>query len=103
LTDFASTAYWAPEVAERDGKFYMYYSAATGEGDEGHRLRVAIADIRRGRLSMRAAKSFPMKVSPSTRTRSATRKTGSGISTTPRISSTSAWEPAPPSCRCKTT
>jgi beta-xylosidase len=44
LTDFASTAYWAPEVAERDGKFFMFYSAATGEGDEGHRLRVAIAD-----------------------------------------------------------
>jgi beta-xylosidase len=44
LTDFASTAYWAPEVAERDGTFYMYYSAATGKGDEGHRLRVAVAD-----------------------------------------------------------
>jgi GH43 family beta-xylosidase len=31
-------------VAERDGRFYMYYSTATGEGDDGHRLRVAIAD-----------------------------------------------------------
>ena len=38
------TAYWAPEVAERDGKFYLFYSAATGGRDETHRLRVAIAD-----------------------------------------------------------
>ena len=38
------TAYWAPEVAERDGKFYLYYSAATDGRDETHRLRVAIAD-----------------------------------------------------------
>jgi beta-xylosidase len=35
--------YWAPEVAERDGRFYLYYSAARG-GDENHRLRVAVAD-----------------------------------------------------------
>jgi beta-xylosidase len=40
LSDFASTAYWAPEVAERDGKFYMYYSAATGAGDEGRQGKV---------------------------------------------------------------
>jgi beta-xylosidase len=38
------TAYWAPEVAERDGRFYLYYSAATGNRDETHRLRVAVAD-----------------------------------------------------------
>ncbi len=37
------TAYWAPEVAERGGKFYLYYSAATGGRDETHRLRVATA------------------------------------------------------------
>lgn len=37
-------ACWAPEVAERDGRFYMYYSAADASGDETHRLRVAIAD-----------------------------------------------------------
>lgn len=29
--------FWAPEVAYRTGKFYMYYSV----GDEGHTLRVA--------------------------------------------------------------
>ena len=34
--------YWAPEVAVRDGKFYMYYSV--GIGDKGHHLRVATAD-----------------------------------------------------------
>lgn len=36
-------SFWAPEVAERDGRFYMYYSAGGVEG-EGHKLRVAIAD-----------------------------------------------------------
>lgn len=43
LQDPERSAYWAPEVAERDGKFYMYYSACGGAGDENHRLRVAIA------------------------------------------------------------
>ena len=37
-------ACWAPEVAERDGRFYLYYSSADAAGDETHRLRVAIAD-----------------------------------------------------------
>ena len=31
--------YWAPEVAEQDGVFYMYYSVGTS--DERHELRVA--------------------------------------------------------------
>lgn len=44
LRDPARSAYWAPEVAARDGRFFMYYSAAGGAGDEAHRLRVAIAD-----------------------------------------------------------
>jgi arabinan endo-1,5-alpha-L-arabinosidase len=34
--------YWAPEVAEHDGRWWMYYSC--GEGDRGHSLRVAVAD-----------------------------------------------------------
>lgn len=37
-------AFWAPEVAARDGHFYLYYSMASREGDETHRLRVAVAD-----------------------------------------------------------
>jgi len=36
-------AYWAPEVACRHGRFYMYYSMADS-GDMSHRLRVAVAD-----------------------------------------------------------
>jgi beta-xylosidase len=40
-------AYWAPEVAFRDGRFHMYYSAGGAEG-EGHRLRLATADDPRG-------------------------------------------------------
>ena len=34
--------YWAPEVVEADGRFWMYYSV--GHGDAGHHLRVAVAD-----------------------------------------------------------
>ena len=35
-------SYWAPEVAYRDGVYYMYYSAGRSEGEE-HRLRLACA------------------------------------------------------------
>ena len=34
--------FWAPEVAEHEGRWWMYYSC--GEGDVGHSLRVAVAD-----------------------------------------------------------
>lgn len=43
-----ATAYWAPEVAERGGKFYLYFSAAFGGSDESHGLRVAVADVPTG-------------------------------------------------------
>jgi beta-xylosidase len=33
--------YWAPEVAFRDGLFYMVYSV--GHGDQGHHLRIAVS------------------------------------------------------------
>ncbi|WP_407341553.1 glycoside hydrolase family 43 protein [Pengzhenrongella phosphoraccumulans] len=36
------TDYWAPEVAHRDGRYWLYYSL--GHGDHGHHLRVAVAD-----------------------------------------------------------
>jgi beta-xylosidase len=38
-------AFWAPEVAEREGRFYLYYSVGHGERD--HQIRVAISE--RGR------------------------------------------------------
>jgi arabinan endo-1,5-alpha-L-arabinosidase len=38
------TPHWAPEIAERDGKFYMYYSAEGPLTGNTHRLRVAVAD-----------------------------------------------------------
>jgi len=44
LRDPPAFTYWAPEVAQRDGKFYLYYSASTSRSDEHHRLRVAISD-----------------------------------------------------------
>jgi beta-xylosidase len=34
--------YWAPEVAEAGGRWFMYYSV--GRADRGHLLRVAVAD-----------------------------------------------------------
>jgi arabinan endo-1,5-alpha-L-arabinosidase len=42
--NFQAHAFWAPEVAEKDGRFYMYYSASTTPSDDSHRLRVAVAD-----------------------------------------------------------
>lgn len=42
LDDPGATDYWAPEVAERDGTFFMYYSAGGPHG-AGHRIRVATA------------------------------------------------------------
>jgi beta-xylosidase len=37
--------YWAPEVAERDGRFFLYYSVADStSSDETHRLRVAVSE-----------------------------------------------------------
>lgn len=36
-------SFWAPEVAERDGRFYLYYSSAPAMQDEAHRLHVAVS------------------------------------------------------------
>lgn len=44
LRSSPGAAYWAPEVAAHDGKFFLYYSAAHGTSDDQHRLRVAVAD-----------------------------------------------------------
>src|SRR4051812_37251668 len=41
-------AFWAPEVAAHDGRFFLYYSSAPVGQDELHRLRVAVADEPRG-------------------------------------------------------
>jgi beta-xylosidase len=41
LNDPEKPAYWAPEIAEKDGRYYMYYSAGGLEG-EGQQLRVAV-------------------------------------------------------------
>ncbi len=43
LRDPERVAYWAPEVAERDGMYFLYYSAADSSGDQDHHLRVAVA------------------------------------------------------------
>lgn len=40
----ADQAFWAPEFAEHEGRFYCYYSSAPAGNNELHRLRVAVAD-----------------------------------------------------------
>lgn len=37
-------AFWAPEVAEHNGRFFLYYSSAPPGADDRQRLRVATAD-----------------------------------------------------------
>jgi GH43 family beta-xylosidase len=46
--DRITNAYWAPEVAAQDGRFYLYYSTAPANRDELHRLHVATSESPRG-------------------------------------------------------
>ncbi|UVY84933.1 glycoside hydrolase family 43 protein [Brachybacterium sp. NBEC-018] len=46
LAPEAGESYWAPEVCERDGAWWMYYSV--GHGDRGHLIRVARAEVPQG-------------------------------------------------------
>ncbi|HYP05955.1 MAG TPA: glycoside hydrolase family 43 protein, partial [Bryobacteraceae bacterium] len=41
LTPGKGDAYWAPEVAFADGRFWLYYSV--GRGDKAHHIRVAVS------------------------------------------------------------
>lgn len=43
-SDEADNAFWAPEVAEHQGQFHLFYSTAPPGHDERHRLRVALAE-----------------------------------------------------------
>jgi beta-xylosidase len=49
--------FWAPEVAERDGRFFLYYSVGHGERD--HHLRVAVSDRPEGPYRDCAALTTP--------------------------------------------
>jgi beta-xylosidase len=40
----AANAFWAPELAESGGRFFLYYSTAPAGADERHRLQVAVSD-----------------------------------------------------------
>jgi GH43 family beta-xylosidase len=62
-------AFWAPEVAERDGRFYLYYSSAPSGRDELHRVHVAIAENPAGPFSpvglvLPAAEGFCIDADP---------------------------------------
>ena len=43
LADPPGVSYWAPEVLEHNGAYYMFFSASTTSSDESHRIRVAIS------------------------------------------------------------
>jgi GH43 family beta-xylosidase len=53
-------AFWAPAVAEQDGRFYLYYSSGGPEG-EGHAIRVAIADRPEGPFEPRGGPLMPQE------------------------------------------
>jgi GH43 family beta-xylosidase len=55
---YENGSFWAPEVAENRGVYYMYYSAGGPEG-ENHRLRVATADRPEGPFRDRGVMLFP--------------------------------------------
>ncbi|WJK39728.1 family 43 glycosylhydrolase [Solwaraspora sp. WMMA2056] len=42
--DWADNSAWAPTIAERDGKWYFYFSGGKATGDTGKHLGVAVAD-----------------------------------------------------------
>lgn len=54
-------AYWAPEVAERDGKSVLYYSSAPAGSDERHRVHVAVAEQPTG-LFVRGGAVLPEEI-----------------------------------------
>lgn len=37
-------SFWAPEVATRDGRYFLYFSSAPPDRDELHRLHVAVSE-----------------------------------------------------------
>ncbi|WJH34961.1 family 43 glycosylhydrolase [Paenibacillus sp. CC-CFT747] len=41
---WGKSAYWAPEVVEHDGKYYMYYTASIGDSADKKYVGVAIGD-----------------------------------------------------------
>ncbi len=53
-------SYWAPEVAEAGGRWFLYYSV--GHGDRRHHLRVAVADDPLGPYEDAAALTDPDEV-----------------------------------------
>lgn len=53
--DAEPRAFWAPEVAEHEGKFYLYYSSSPEGRDELHRVQVAVADHPAGPFVARGA------------------------------------------------
>jgi beta-xylosidase len=54
--------FWAPAVAELEGKFYLYYSV--GHGDRGHQLRVAISTAPEGPYQDQGRPLLPPQQTP---------------------------------------
>ena len=52
--DAEGHSFWAPEVAQDKGRYYLYFSSAPAGRDEQHRIRVAVADAPQGPFNVRA-------------------------------------------------
>ncbi|GMA85918.1 hypothetical protein GCM10025868_11680 [Angustibacter aerolatus] len=89
------TDYWAPEVAHAEGRWWMYYSAGTG--DVGHQVRVAVADDPVGPYRDTGHVLTEGSASPSTRTPSATPTATGGCSSPATCSTPSGSAPCSPS------
>lgn len=61
MEGFADAAHWAPEVCERDGKFWMYFSCNSplDKSDTTQRLHVACADSPTGPFEVVKTNLFP--------------------------------------------
>lgn len=67
LPEELGDSYWAPEVCERDGSWWMYFSV--GHGDRGHHLRVARAERPEGPfqdlgVNLTPSETFAIDASP---------------------------------------
>ena len=61
MEGFQNAQHWAPEVCERDGKFWMYFSCNSplGNDDTTQRLHVAVADSPEGPFEVVNVEQFP--------------------------------------------
>ena len=65
LPGMENDSYWAPEVVQRNGTYYMYYSV--GQGDKSHHLRIASSPTPEGPyvdLGRLTSEQIPFAIDP---------------------------------------